>query len=191
MSTPALPLTSAQRKREVLALALPIIGGMVSQNLLNLADAWMVGDLGAAALAATGMANFLNFMAQAFITGFSPAVQAIAARRMGEGRRSEAAVPLNGGLLLSLMIGIPVTFIGVIAAPWIFSALNHDADVVRQGTPYLQWRLVSVAAVGMNFSFRGYWSAAKLAGFYLQTLLLMHVLNVIFSWNLIHGIPAL
>jgi MATE family multidrug resistance protein len=183
-----------QRSREILKLALPIIGGMMSQNLLNLVDAWLVGGLGPAALAGTGLANFLNFIAVAAITGISPAVQAIAARRAGEGKLDETAVPLNGGLLLSLMIGVPITVIMIVAAPWIFRVLNHDPEVVRLGTPYLQWRLLAVVAVGMNFSFRGYWSAMKLTSFYLQTVVLMHVLNVVFSYSLIYGkfgLPAL
>lgn len=179
------------RSREVLHLALPIIGGMTSQNLLNLVDAWMVGGLGEASLAATGLANFLNFMAVAFITGFSPAVQAIAARRVGEGKLDELAVPLNGGLLLSVLIGVPLTAVLILSAPAIFGALVSDPAVVREGVPYLQWRLVAVAAVGMNFSFRGYWSAVKLAKFYMQTLVGMHVLNVIFSYSLIHGLFGL
>lgn len=180
-----------ERAREVWRLALPIIGGMTSQNLLNLADAWMVGGLGPAALAGTGLANFLNFIAVAFITGFSPAVQAIAARRVGEGKRDEAAVPLNGGILLSLLIGLPLSAILIVAAPWIFHALNDDPDVVRQGSVYLQWRLVATVAVGINFSFRGYWSAVKLANFYMYTLIGMHVLNVMFSYSLIYGLFGL
>ena len=185
---------NSNRNSEVLKLALPIIGGMVSQNLLNLADAWMVGSLGSSALAATGLANFLNFMAVAAITGISPAVQAIAARRAGEGRFGETAVSLNGGLMLSLMIGIPLSVIMIVLAPAIFRAMNNDPAVVAQGTEYLQWRLVAVAAVGMNFSFRGYWSAMKMTRIYMMTLIDMHVLNVIFSYTLIHGLfglPAL
>ncbi len=181
----------ATRRREVLALALPILGGMASQNLLNLVDAWMVGALGPAALAATGLAGFLNFMAVAFITGFSPAVQAIAARRIGEGRGDEAAAPLNGGLLLSLAIGLPLSLALMLAAPAVFAALVDDPAVVREGVPYLQWRLLAVAAVGVNFSFRGYWSATRLTGFYLRTLVTMHVLNVMFSYTLIHGLFGL
>lgn len=185
---------NSDRNREVLKLALPIIGGMVSQNLLNLADAWMVGSLGPSALAATGLANFLNFMAVAAITGISPAVQAIAARRAGEGRLGETAVPLNGGLMLSLMIGVPLSAIMILLAPSIFRAMSHDPAVVQQGTEYLQWRLLAVVAVGMNFSFRGYWSAMKMTRIYMITLIDMHVLNVIFSYSLIHGLfglPAL
>ena len=64
------------RVRQVLAIALPIIGGMVSQNVLNLVDTAMVGGLGDAALAAVGTGSFANFLAMAFITGLSAGVLA-------------------------------------------------------------------------------------------------------------------
>ena len=167
---------------------------MTSQNVLNLVDTWLVGGLGAAALAACGLANFLNFMAVAAITGLSTAVQAQAARRVGEGRIGESAVPLNGGLLVSLAVGVPLTIVLIAAAPWYFPRLVEDPEVVRHGVPYLQWRLAAVAFVGMNFAFRGYWSAVKLAKLYLYTLVWMHALNIVFSWTLIYGkfgFPAL
>ncbi len=185
---------TSPRTREILALSLPIIGGMTSQNVLNLVDTWLVGGLGAPALAATGIANFLNFMAVAAITGLSTAVQAIAARRVGEGRPEESAVPLNGGLLLSLLVGAPLSALLIASTPWFYAELVDDPAVVAQGVPYLQWRLVGVALVGMNFSFRGYWSAVKLTRLYLYTLVWMHALNILFSWTLIYGkfgFPAL
>jgi hypothetical protein len=82
------------------------MGGMMSQNVLNLVDIGMVGRLGDVALAATGIGSFANYLALAFIIGLSAGVQALAARRLGEGRTSETAVPLNGGLILALIIGI-------------------------------------------------------------------------------------
>ena len=47
-------------------LALPIMGGMVSQNVMNLVDTGMVGSQGKAALAAVGMSSFATFVSQAF-----------------------------------------------------------------------------------------------------------------------------
>jgi multidrug resistance protein, MATE family len=192
-SAPGFP-DPRSRSGEVLALSLPIIGGMMSQNLLNLVDTWLVGGLGAAALAACGLANFLNFMAVAAITGLSTAVQAIAARRVGEGRLGETAVPLNGGLMLSLAVGLPLSALLIALTPWFFPLMIDDPAVAEAGVPYLQWRLVAVALVGMNFSFRGYWSAVKLTRLYLYTLVWMHALNILFSWTLIYGkfgFPAL
>lgn len=185
---------AAERRREILHLSLPIIGGMTSQNVLNLVDTWLVGGLGASALAACGMANFMNFMATAAITGLSTAVQALAARRVGEGRAGEAGIPLNGGLLLSLAVGIPLALLLILLAPSIFPAMVDDPAVAAAGVPYLQWRLVAVPLVGMNFAFRGYWSAVKLTRLYMYTLVWMHALNIVLSWALIYGhlgLPAM
>ncbi len=182
------------RSREIWALSLPIIGGMTSQNILNLVDTAMVGQLGPAALAGVGLSSFINFVAMAAVTGLSVAVQAIAARRVGEGRFSESAIPLNGGLLLSLLIGVPISILLIVIAPWLFAKLNPDPEVAAQGVPYLQMRLLSVFALGMNFSFRGYWSATKRTHLYMGTLIWMHTLNIALNYCLIFGklgLPAL
>ncbi len=181
------PAREGSRKREVWALALPIIGGMTSQNVLNLVDTAMVGSMGKAALAGVGLSSFINFMAMAMVTGLSTAVQAIAARRVGEGRMHEAAVPLNGGLVLSLMIGIPISIVLICIAPWLFAKLNPDPAVAAAGVPYLRMRLISVCALGMNFSFRGYWSATRRTSLYFRTLLLMHIFNMLLNYCLIYG----
>ena len=61
----------ADRRNRIIGLALPIIGGMVSQNLLNIVDTAMVGYLGDAALAAVGLGGFVVFMCQSMILGIS------------------------------------------------------------------------------------------------------------------------
>ena len=167
---------------------------MSSQNVLNLVDTAMVSHLGAASLAAVGLGSFLNFMAFSAISGLASAVQAMAARRYGEGRMDELAAPLNGGILLSLAIGIPLSTAMSLAAPWVCARLNHDPEVVRQGTAYLQLRLLGVAAIGINFSFRGYWSAIRRTTVYLITLFGMCMLNILLDYLLIFGklgLPAL
>ena len=175
------------RRRQLLTLALPIIGGMASQNILNLVDIGMVGRLGTTALAATGLGSFANFLSLAFILGLAAGVQAIVARRVGEGKHGEFAVPLNGGLLLALMLGLPLATILLVLAPGLLALLNPDPQVVAEAGPYLQVRLLALVAVGMNFSFRGYWSAVHRTGLYLTTLLIMHSINIFLNWVLIFG----
>ncbi len=183
-----------RRTWTILALALPIIGGMVSQNVLNLVDTAMVGTLGPSALAAVGMGSFANFMAMAFIMGLSAGVQAISARRLGEGRSSETAAPLNAGLLIALAVGIPWSLLLFSFADRLFPLLVQDSEVVAIGVPYFQARLVGMTAIGMNFAFRGFWNGISESKRYLQTLVVMHVCNVILNWLLIFGhlgLPAL
>ena len=176
-----------ERDRTILALALPIIGGMVSQNITNLIDLAMVGSLGDAAVAAVGIGSFANFMAISFITGLSAGVQAIAARRMGEGRGSETAVPLNGALTIAVAIGAPLTVALFLLVPSFYPLLNPDPAVAHEGVPYLQARLVGIVAVGMNFAFRGYWNGVNLSRLYMRTLIVMHAVNIFLNWVLIFG----
>jgi putative MATE family efflux protein len=180
-------LPAPERRARILGLALPIVGGMISQNILNLVDTWFVGHLGDQALAAVGIGSFANFMAIAFITGLSTGVQAMASRRLGEGRETETAVPLNGGLLLALVIGLPWMLLLLWGAPVIFSVLVDDAGVSELGTGYFQARLLAVIAVGSNFAFRGYWNGVNLSRLYMRTLLVMHACNISLNWALIFG----
>ena len=175
------------RRRALLALALPIIGGMASQNILNLVDIGMVGRLGTTALAATGLGSFANWLSMAFILGLSTGVQAICARRVGQNRHGEIAVPLNGGLLLALVMGLPLAAVLILFSPELLALINNDQAVLDEASPYLQVRLLALVAVGMNFSFRGYWSAVHRTGLYLVTLLIMHTINIFLNWVLIFG----
>ncbi len=175
------------RRRQLFAIALPVIGGMTSQNILNLVDIGMVGRLCDTALAATGLSSFANWLSMAFILGLATGVQAIAARRVGEGASGELALPLNGGLALALLLGTPLAAALILLAPEIMALLNPDPDVVAEAGPYLQVRLLALVAVGMNFSFRGYWSAVHMTRLYLITLLIMHSVNVFLNWVLIFG----
>jgi putative MATE family efflux protein len=175
------------RIRAILALALPIIGGMASQNVLNLVDTAMVGFLGAPALAAVGMGSFANFMAVAFIMGLSAGVQAIAARRVGEGRLGESASGLNSGLLIAVSVTVPWSVLLIIFADRLFPFLVDDPEVIALGVPYFRARLVGMVAIGMNFAFRGFWNGIGQSRRYLQTLVIMHSCNIILNWVLIFG----
>jgi len=175
------------RRKRILVLALPIIGGMVSQNVLNLVDTGMVGVLGDEALAAVGMGSFVNFLASAFVFGLGAGVQAVAARRVGAGATDEAAVPLNGGLLAAVAVGLPWCLALFALTPAFFPFLVDDPGVVGDGIPYLRARLLAMVAMAMNFAFRGCWNATDRSGLYMRTLVVMHATNIVLNWLLIYG----
>lgn len=180
-------IISKSRLKKLLGISLPIIGGMVSQNILNLVDAAMVGSISATALGAVGLGGFINFMCVAFFLGFGAGVQAMTSRRVGEKRTSEAAQPLNGALLIILVTALPATVLLYYLAPWLFSITNSDPLVAKEGVPYLQARFIGVLALGIHFSFRGYWSAIDMSKIYLKALLLAHSSNIFISYVLIFG----
>ena len=176
-----------QRLRRIVILALPIVGGMVSQNVLNIIDTLMVSRLGPAALAGVGLGGLTTFMASAVVIALGVGVQAMAARRLGEGRDDATAEPLNGGLLLAVLLGVPLSIALIAVVPALYPLLSSDPEVAEHGVPYLQARLVAMVAMGANFSFRGYWNGVNLSRLYLRTLVVMHVCNVAISYVLIFG----
>ena len=180
-------MLSKDRFNRILGLALPIIGAMISQNVLNLVDTAMVGTLGNAALAAVGLGGFALFMFQALILGISTGVQATSARRKGEGRFDRMAVPLNAALLIVLLAAPIITAFWHFLTPYIYPYLIGDPDVIEQGVPYLQVRTLAIVFVGMNYSFRGYWNAVDHARMYMSTLVVMHGLNIFLNYVLIFG----
>jgi len=175
------------RLRSIMAIAVPIIAGMLSQNVVNLVDTYMLGGLGDNALASVGIASFANYMTSAPIIGLAAGVQAMAARRVGEGKEGEVALPLNGGLLIAVAFGVPWILCVALGARVWFPLLASSDEVARVGLPYLYCRLAATLLVGINFSFRGFWNATGRSTFYMSTLVFMHVLNIFFNWVFIYG----
>lgn len=176
-----------KRTQALLAISLPIIGGMMSQNILNLVDSAMVGQLGAPALAAVGLGGFINYMCVAFFLGFGAGVQAMVARRIGEGKISEAANPLHAAIIIIFLAAIPATFLLHWLAPYLFDITNQDPMVKEQGVPYLQARFWGVTFLAIHFSFRGFWSGINMTAIYLKALLIAHSCNIAISYVLIFG----
>jgi MATE family multidrug resistance protein len=178
-----------QRLNRILTLALPIIAGMVSQNILNLVDTAMVSRLddSNAALAAVGFGGFLLFVTQSIILGLSTGVQASASRRKGQGRLGETGHFLNAALLIVLIAAPVLTVLVIAAAPAIFPFITDDTSVIDLGVPYLQIRGLGIIFVAMNFAFRGYWNAIDLTRLYMTALIAMHAVNIVLNYILIFG----
>ena len=180
-----------ERLRRIFGIGLPIIGAMLSQSLINLIDAAMVGRLGDAALAAVGIGGYASFVMVSMVMGLSAATQALIARRQGAGDTDKIHQPLMAGLFFACAISIPLTLIFIGVAPWLMPALTDNPDVAAIAVPYFQWRTAALIAVSMNFVYRGYWSGIGETRQYLMILLAMHAINVSLSYVLVFGLPAI
>ena len=113
-------LPERKRVSRILLLAMPLIGGMLSQTILNLVDTAMVSRLenSDAALAAVGYGGFILFTAQAIILGLSTGVQACASRRQGQDRGPETAYFLNAALLIILFVAPLISIIVFVSSQY-------------------------------------------------------------------------
>ncbi|QTP59062.1 MATE family efflux transporter [Billgrantia antri] len=187
-------LPDSSRRRRILRLATPITAAMLTQSLINLIDAALVGSLGEVPLAGVGIGGYAMFLITALVFGLSSGVQAQTARRHGEEAWQLRALPLNAGLVIALIASLPVTLLCLWQAPWLLGWLNPSAEVTAVAVEYFRWRVLSLVAVAMIFCFRGYWNGIQQSDYYLRIMLVMHVVNVGASVGLIFGylgLPAM
>lgn len=179
-------LTLKERHRAIGALSLPIIGGMISQNIVNLVDTAMVGQVGTTALASVGLGSFLNFFCSALVMGLAVGVQTLCARQRGA-KDPFFAIPLNAGLMLSTAISIPLSALLIWQTPSLMAWVTDTPEIASAGGDYLQARLFGMVAMGANFAFRSYWSAVEKTSIYMLVLIVMHIANIVLNWLLIFG----
>lgn len=179
------------RARRIAVLAAPIVGGMISQNALQLVDAAMVGALGTTALAGVGLAAFPFFVSFALLLGLAPAVQALAARRLGEGQVERAGEGLHHALLVGLVVAVPAMLLLGGLAPAFFRWMHDDPAVRAHAVPYFQVRTAAIAAIAVEQAFRGFWNGVQRPSVHFVSMLVVHVLNIVLSYGLIFGVAGL
>lgn len=171
----------------ILKLALPIAAGLGSSLVMVFVDLAMVGVLGDNALAGIGLAAFSYSLILAFVVGFAPAVQGIVARRRGQGSAEPKCLPLNGGLLLALVIGVPLSLVFYVLSPFIFSIISSDPEVTKEGLPYFRALITAIVASGMCSAFQGYYTGIAKVRVYMLVILFISCLNVFLNYALIFG----
>lgn len=177
------------RSGQILALALPIIGGMLSQTLMNLADAVMVGHLNDAdkALNAQGIASQAIWAVAAFLIGIGSAVQTWASRRIGEKEPQKSGYGLSLALYYSILLGAPLSLAGVWYSEELMSFIIKSKAVIDTATPYFRVRSGTWFLVMLNFSFRGFFNGISKPRVYFTVIWISQLINIMLSLLLIYG----
>jgi len=180
-------LIGGPRLRRISQLAVPMIASALVTNLMTIVDTLMIGQLGDAALGGVGLAGQLFFLLLAVALGLSAAVQAMVARKVGEGLIESTGALLNAGLILGAMLGVLLMLVGFIAMPSLMAFVNEDPAVVDGGWSYLSARLPSLVFIALNLVFRSYWVGVSLAKWAMLSIITLSLANVFFNYLLIFG----
>jgi len=92
--------------KATLVLAVPMMAGQLSQMLMSLIDAAMVGRVGVVPLAAAAFANSLLAVPMLVAIGLLTAVSVQVSQAHGAGRREDIGEVLRHGLVISVILGI-------------------------------------------------------------------------------------
>jgi MATE family multidrug resistance protein len=174
-------------RRDVLRLALPAMGEQLLSMMVGIVDTFLVGHLGAAPLAAVGLANQWVFVATMLFGAIATGATALIARFIGAREPDQANEVLRQSMLLGVFIGIAATVLGLSLAEPAMTLLGAEEDVVGLGTAYL--RVVSSIFFFSTLMFIG---NASLRGAGdtrtpLYVMLVVNALNIVVAWTAING----
>ena len=173
--------------KEALAIGYPIIIGMLSTTIMNVVDIAMVGRLGAAAIAAVGLGGIFYFTVSSFFASLNVGVQTVSARRFGEEAYSETGTVLWNALFIAILVGIPVTFLGMQFGTNFITLLNNDPEVVGFAQGYIWYRFLGIGFVIINMAFHGFFNGIARTKVHLQVTVTANILNIILNYLLIFG----
>jgi putative MATE family efflux protein len=168
---------------------LPLAGSLVVMFGLGLAEAWLVGLLGPAPLAALGVALPMVLTAMSFGIGLGAGASAVVGRAIGAGEEGAARLSAHVLLLaagLAVIVGLPAWF----AAPRILAAIAPGGEAQGMALSYLRaWLpgllplLVGMAALSVLRAAGDIWfQGAALAG--------AAALSFALAWPLAFGVPG-
>ena len=171
----------------VWALAWPTIVGFGAQTMVRFADFVMVGGIGPEALAAVGLGGQVYWLVQAVANLVPTGLAAVVARAVGAGNLSRSDAALRQGILLSTVLAIATTLIGLPFTNFAIAIYGVDPGVVSMGSDYLYWMLWGTVPFSLSFVFGAALRAAGDVRTPLYIGLATNVLNVGLNWVLIYG----
>ena len=124
---------------KILKFTLPLIASSVLQLLFNAADVIVVGHFsGKEALAAVGSTgSLINLIVNLFM-GLSVGVNVLYARYIGAADEKNASETLHTSVIVSIICGIILTFVGIISARPMLILMGSPSDVIDQSVLYLR-----------------------------------------------------
>lgn len=132
-----LDITNGDIKKTLIALAIPVIISMSLQTAFNIIDAIFVGRLGKDALAAISLTFPIIFFIIAIGIGIGIGVTSQIARNVGTKRLQNARQVATHGIILTLIISIFTTILGLHYIEQIFSLMGANATVITLAKSYM------------------------------------------------------
>ena len=141
-------LTEGRISKKIVLFAMPIFLGNLFQQMYNVADSLVVGNvLGKEALAAVSSSGSLIFLIIGFINGIFVGGGVIIARYFGAKDTKKVHTAVHTMIAFGLVAGIIVTVIGMGFTPWMLQMMGTPSDVLPNSILY--FRLYFAGGIGM------------------------------------------
>lgn len=172
--------------RRTLVLAGPIIVGQVSQMLMGVTDAIMIGQVGKVPLAASAFAGSLFGFFFMVVVGLMIPISIMVSRAHGGGDEAEASEWMKHGVVLATIAGL-AGMIMMLALGSQLHRFGQPPEVLAAVNPYYTLIMVSVVPTIWFQVMRQFAESLQRPMMPMIILLVGVLLNVLLNWIFIYG----
>ena len=131
-------MTEGNITRHIISFALPLLIGNVFQQLYNTVDTWVVGNyVSNEAFSAVGTVGPIINMLIGFFMGLSSGAGVVISQYYGAKRFDEVHDTVHTALVMTIIMGIAFTAIGLGMTPYMLRLMNTPDNVMPESTAYL------------------------------------------------------
>jgi putative MATE family efflux protein len=181
-------------RRNVVNLSLPVLLSSLFQRLVSIVDIFIVGGLGAAAIAATGLGQLLIFVVMTVFWGLATGATVVIAHLWGGGLHGEARKAAFVAALACAGMAVVASVLGWTYGDDLARYLGAKSDVLEFASGYIRLVFLCFAfTAGLNIL------SAIMHGIGntrtpMEGIILVNILHVLIAYPLIYGkwgLPAM
>ena len=120
----------------LLSMGIPVIISMIAGALYNIVDSIFVAMISEDAMTAVSLVYPIQNLAHAAGVGFGVGINAMVARRLGEGKTWMANQTASQGVFLSALHGMILTILGMAVIPYFLRMFTSDEVTISYGLTY-------------------------------------------------------
>jgi len=177
---PVLPL--------LMKMGIPMVISMLVNSLYNIVGSIFVAWISEDAMTALSLVYPIQNLVNAICIGFSVGVNAVIARKLGEGEKEKADLAATQGTLLSFLHGLLLNIICILIMPRFLSMFTDDERLIRYGLQYSNIIFCYAAVIALCLSFEKLFQAVGRMTVSMLCMLVGCIANIILDPLMIFGI---
>ena len=181
-------------RKQMFSLAMPVVLSSFLQRSVGIVDIFLVGGLGASAIAAVGVAQIMVFVVMSMSWGINVGVTVLVSQLWGAGRKDEAGKAAYQAMLMAVLAAIVVMVVGHLAGWKVAGLLGANEEVQRILFDYSKIIFTFIAFTIFINVLSGIMHGAGDTKTPLYATLIVNILHVVVAYPLIYGklgLPAM
>jgi putative MATE family efflux protein len=181
--------TQGSIRKAVFLLAIPMILELGFESVFAVVDMYFVSHLPNSknAIATVGLTESVISLVYTIAIGLSIAATAVVARRIGE-KNPEAATHAGAqAIIVSMIVAIVLSILGVVFAADILRLMGAAPIVVEEGTSFTRIMMGGSSVIILLFLINGIFRGAGDAAMAMRSLWIASIFNIILCPLLIYG----